>query len=74
MEEDLQARIDGQIVLLERVSSMTQEEAKKELMDVVEKKITNEVATYIHEQEEEAKSRAQDMARAQCTPKIWDSK
>lgn len=63
MEEDLQARIDGQIVLLERVSSMTQEEAKKELMDVVEKKITNEVATYIHEQEEEAKSRAQDIAR-----------
>lgn len=63
MEEELQARIDGQIVLLERVSSMTQEEAKKELMEVVERRMANEVATYIHEQEEEAKSKAQELSR-----------
>ncbi len=63
MEEELQSRIDGQIALLEHVSSMSQEDAKKELMEVVEKKMANEVATYIHEQEEEAKARAQDMAR-----------
>ncbi len=58
MEADLQARIDGQIALLERVSNMSQEDAKKELMEVVEKKMEGEVAAYIREQEEEARSRA----------------
>ena len=58
MEEDLQSRIDGQIALLERVSNMSKEEAKAELMEVVERKIQDEVATYIREQEEEAKAKA----------------
>ena len=63
MEEDLQARIDGQIVLLERVSNMTQQEAHDELMEVIEKKMQNEVASYIHEQEEEARSKVKETAR-----------
>lgn len=63
MEEDLQSRIDGQIALLERVSNMSEAEAKKELMEVVEKKIQNEVATYIRDSEEEAKLKAQESAR-----------
>ena len=63
MESDLQARIDGQIALLERVSNMTQEEAHQELMEVVEKKMEGEVAAYIREQEEEAKSKARENAR-----------
>lgn len=63
MEEDLQARIDGQIALLERVSNMSQQEAHDELMEAVEKKMQNEVAAYIHEQEEEAKSQAKQMAQ-----------
>ena len=63
MEEELQSRIDGQIVLLERVSNMSAEEAKKELMEVVETKIQDEVATYIRDKEEEAKDQAQEKAR-----------
>ena len=63
MREELQSRIDGQITLLERVSNMTEDEAKKELMDVVEKKIQNEVAVYIRESEEEARLKAQESAR-----------
>ena len=63
MEEDLQSRIDGQIALLERVSNMSEDEARKELMDVVESKMSDEVAAYIREQEEEAKDKAQQNAR-----------
>ena len=63
MEEELQSRIDGQIALLERVSNMTQQEAHDELMEVVEKKMEGEVASYIREQEEEAKSKARENAR-----------
>lgn len=63
MEAELQSRIDGQIALLERVSNMSQQEAHDELMEAVEKKMENEVASYIHEQEEEAKLRAKEKAR-----------
>ena len=63
MEEDLQSRIDGQIALLERVSNMSQQEAHDELMEVIEKKMENEVAAYIRDQEEEARSRAKETAR-----------
>lgn len=63
MEQDLQSRIDGQIVLLERVSNMSQEDAKKELMSVVEQKIQGEVAAYIRDQEDEAKSKARQISQ-----------
>ena len=63
MEEDLQSRIDGQIALLERVSNMSQEEARSELMEVIEKKMQTEVANYIREQEEEAKEKALETSR-----------
>ncbi|MBQ0036544.1 MAG: ribonuclease Y [Firmicutes bacterium] len=63
MEEDLQSRINGQIALLERVSNMSQEDAKKELMEVVEKRIQDEVAAYIREQEEDAKEHAKELSR-----------
>ena len=63
MEEELQSRIDGQIALLERVSNMSEAEAKSELMEVVEKKIANEVAAYIRDAEEEAQLKAKENAR-----------
>ncbi len=63
MEEELQSRINGQIVLLERVSNMSQEEARSELMEVVERKMQDEVANYIREQEEEAKAKAAENSR-----------
>lgn len=63
MQNELQSRIDGQITLLERVANMSESEAKAELMEVVEKKIQNEVSAYIHESEEEARLKAQENAR-----------
>ena len=63
MEEELQSRIDGQIALLERVSNMSEADAKKELMDVVEKKIQNEMSAYIRDAEEEAKTKARETSR-----------
>lgn len=63
MEEDLQTRIDGQVKVLERVANMSADDAKKELMEVVEKRMTQEVASYIREKEEEAKEKASLTAR-----------
>ncbi|MCR4634004.1 MAG: ribonuclease Y [Erysipelotrichaceae bacterium] len=63
MEEELQSRIDGQIALLERVSNMSKEEARSELMEVVESKMSDEIAAYIREREEEAKETAVENAR-----------
>ena len=63
MEEELQSRIDGQIALLERVSNMSEQEARNELMEVVEAKMADEVAGYIREKEEEAREKATENAR-----------
>lgn len=63
MENDLKSRIDEQIAVLERVSNMTQEEAKAELMEAVEKKNEQEIATYLHEALEEAETKAAENAR-----------
>ena len=54
MEQELQAQIDNQITVLERVSNMTEADARKEIMSVVEKKMEKEVSTYIREKEDEA--------------------
>ena len=63
MEQDLQSKIDLQIQELERVASMNATEAKSELMDAVEKQMQNEMTAYIKEREEEAKSKAGEIAR-----------
>ena len=60
METQLQAKIDNQIVELERIASMSADDAKKELMDAVEKKMDKEVSVYIREREDEARSKAAD--------------
>lgn len=62
-EKKLQEKIDIQVVELERVAAMTTSEAKKELFDIVEKRMENEVVAYIKEKEEEAKSVANEKAR-----------
>ncbi len=63
LEKELQGKIDGQLAELERIANMTVNEAKKELMEVVEKRMENEVTAYIKEQEDQARSRAADVAR-----------
>ena len=62
-EEQLQAKIDVQQSELERVASLSAEDAKKELMAIVEKRTENEVTAYIRDKEEEAKAKAADKAR-----------
>lgn len=63
MENELQAKIDSQIVELERVANMSANEAKAELMAAVEKKMDNEVAAYIRDREEEARSKAAETSK-----------
>ncbi len=63
MEEDLSKQKELQHAELERIATMSVEDAKKELMEVVEKKIQNEVTTYIKDQEDEARSKASENAR-----------
>jgi ribonuclease Y len=63
MEHELQIKIDGQVGELERVANMTAIDAKRELMEAVEKKIQNEVTVYIRDAEDDAKSKAAEKAR-----------
>lgn len=63
MEAELQEKIDDQMKVLEHVSKMSQEDAHRELMDVVAKKSEKEIAQYMHEQQEEAENHAAENAR-----------
>ncbi len=63
MEEELQERINSQIEVLEKAANMSQEDARKELMDAVEKKCEKEISTYLHEQDELAQEKAADNAK-----------
>ena len=63
MEQDLQAKIDNQLHVLEHVSNMTEQDARKEIMNIVEKKMEKEVATYIREKEDEAQQKAADTVK-----------
>lgn len=63
MESELQNKIDSQVVVLEKIASMSASEAKEELLAVVEKRIQNEIMLYIKEQEELAKTQAAEKAR-----------
>lgn len=63
MESELQARIDHQIVVLETVAHMSAQDAKKELMASVEKKMEQEVSAYIRDKEDEAKSKASEKSK-----------
>ena len=63
MEQDLQTKIDNQLHVLEHVSNMTEQDARKEIMNIVEKKMEKEVATYIREKEDEAHQKAADTVK-----------
>lgn len=62
-EEQLQAKIEVQQQELERVASLSEEEAKQELMEIIRAKTANEVEAYIRDQEEEAKAKAAEKSR-----------
>ena len=62
-DKELDKKMDQIIEELEKVSSMSMGEAKAELFKRVEQKISQEVAAYIKNQEEEARSTADEAAR-----------
>lgn len=62
-ESELQAKIDVQLVELERVALMSSTDAKTELFSIVEQRMQQEVISYIKEKEEEAKILAEEKAR-----------
>ncbi|MDR1697423.1 MAG: ribonuclease Y [Erysipelotrichaceae bacterium] len=59
----VQARIDGLILELERVSQLSINEARAELFKNVEAKISNELSTFIKNKEDEARDTAEVKAR-----------
>lgn len=63
METELQEKIDSQVAVLEKAAGMSQDEAKQELMEAVEKKNEKEIGAYLHEQDELAQEKAADNAR-----------
>ncbi|MGB4985018.1 MAG: ribonuclease Y [Erysipelotrichaceae bacterium] len=63
IEEQLKEKLAVQINELERVASLSEDEAKKELFEVVERKMQNEVTAFIKDKEDEAKSRATEKSR-----------
>ena len=63
LEAELKEKIDSKVVELEKVAAMSAREAKEELFKQVEQQISLEMAAYIKEQEEEAKSKAAEISR-----------
>ncbi len=63
MRNDLQKKIDIQVTELERVANLSAADAKAELFAIVEQQTANEVAAYMKEKEDEAKSNASELAR-----------
>lgn len=63
MKEELQQKISVQVQELERVANLSAADAKTELFDIVKEQSANEIALYMKEQEDEAKSQAAEKAR-----------
>jgi len=61
-EELLQLKLDSIIHELEKVSGMSVQEAKSEIMQRVELKLANEITSYIKNREQEAKNNANTIA------------
>ena len=62
-EQDLEVKFDAIIKELEKVSAMTQQEAKQVLFERVQEKIAGEIASYIKTKEEEARDKVNETAR-----------
>lgn len=63
LEEELKEKINSQVSILERIANMSTDEAKRELMSVIEVRTQGETLAYIKEQEEFAKQIAAEKAR-----------
>ena len=62
-EKTLQEKIDGIIIELEKVAQMTTQQAKDELFQRVESKVSREIAQFVKNKEEEAKEECNAKAK-----------
>ena len=62
-QAELDQKIDGIIVELEKVSGMSTQEAHDEIMARVESKMAMEIAAYIKNEEDEARAKAKEKAQ-----------
>ena len=62
-EETLQEKIDSIIVELEKVAQMTTQQAKDELFNRVESKVSKEIAQFIKNKEDEAREECDEKAK-----------
>lgn len=63
LEAELNSRLDSQILELQRISNLSEEQAKAEILDQVKAEMENEIIGFMRDQEDEAKSRSQEVAR-----------
>ena len=63
LEEELNAKISGQIAVLEKIAKMSESEAKEEIMSLVEKRMERDISVYIHEKQEEADKKVMEHAQ-----------
>lgn len=63
MKGELQSKIDNQLKELERIANLSVADAKAELFSLVEQRSANEIALFMKEKEDEAKSTAAEQAR-----------
>lgn len=62
-EKELEAKIDVQVEELERIASLSSQDAKKELFEIIERRMEKETLSYIKDREDDAKSIADERAR-----------
>ncbi len=63
LREETQKALDGQLAMLEKIAAMTAEEAKAELVKVIDSELKHETALKIAEYEEKFKDEADTRAR-----------
>ena len=63
LEADLQSKVESQILELERIANLNSEQAKVEILDSVKESMDNEIITFMREQEDDARSKAAEVAK-----------
>ena len=63
LELDLNQKIERQVLELERIAELSQEAAKEEILADVKESMSHEITTFMREQEDDAKSKSQEVAK-----------
>lgn len=63
MENDLNDKINQQLVELERIASLNQDQAREIVLERIESEMDNEIATYIRDRQDEAMRKCDEEAK-----------